>query len=67
MSDNTFYEPLTPVLRAEIISSIDKNISELKTCSDNAFVNMEIAVNEHYKDTLNKLPDGYPVPMNWRF
>ncbi len=41
MSDNTFYKPLTPKFRDEIISTIDKNITELNTCQNNAFVNIQ--------------------------
>lgn len=40
MSD-TFYRPLTPQLRSEIMNGIDSNISELNTCQSNALVNMQ--------------------------
>lgn len=62
MSD-TFYKPLTPSLRADINISIDKNITELKTCKSNAFVNMQIAGYETARRLINGLPDGYPIPI----
>lgn len=61
--DKTFYKPLTPSLRADIVNSIDKNIAELRTCRSNVFVNMQIAANEQVKKLINGLPDGYPIPM----
>lgn len=62
-----FYKPLTPSLRADINSSVDKNIAELRTCSSNVFVNMQIYANEQAKKLINGLPDGYPIPMERRF
>ncbi len=62
MSD-TFYMPLTPELRNSINSSIDNNISELRTCKKNAFVIMQITANSALKNIINALPDGYPIPM----
>lgn len=59
----TFYKPLTPNLRADINSSIEKNIAELRTCKSNVFVNMQIASYEQTKRLINGLPDGYPIPM----
>lgn len=65
MSD-TFYKPLTNELRAKINSSIDNNITELKTCESNALVNMQITANNAIKNLINSLPDGYPLPMKRR-
>ena len=65
MSD-TFYMPLTPELRNNINSSIDGNISELRTCKTNAFVIMQITANSALKNLINALPDGYPIPMERR-
>ncbi|MDD3417904.1 MAG: hypothetical protein PHY47_28595 [Lachnospiraceae bacterium] len=65
MSDD-FYRALTPSFRAEINKSIDDNISELKTCQNNAFVNMQMAGQEALKNLINALPDGYLVPMKRR-
>lgn len=67
MSNDTFYKPLTPSLRAKINSSIDKNIAELRTCSSNVYVNMQISTYEQIRKTINRLPDGYPMPMEKRF
>ncbi len=63
MSENTFYKPLTPKFRDEIISTIDKNITELNTCQNNAFVNMQITGQVALKNLFRNLPDGYPIPM----
>ena len=63
----TFYKPLTPSLREEIITSIDNNIAELNTCKSNAFVNMQISAYLATKRLINGLPDGYPIPMKRRY
>lgn len=65
MSD-TFYMPLTPELRNNINSSIDNNIYELRTCNQNAFVNIQITANSVLKNLINALPDGYLIPMERR-
>lgn len=39
MSD-IFYKPLTPEMRSDINKAIDRNLGELDTCQENAFVNM---------------------------
>ena len=62
----TFYKPWTPSLREDINASIEKSISELRTCQSNAFVNMQIAGYEQTKRLINGLPDGYPIPMTRR-
>ena len=41
----TFYKPLTPQFRAELNKSIDKNMEELKTCQNNAYVSMQRVAN----------------------
>lgn len=65
MSD-TFYKPLTPELRNSINYSIERNISELRTCSPNAIVNMQVNANIALKNLIKSLPDGYPLPMERR-
>lgn len=60
---NTFYRPLTQELRNKINNSIDNNICELRTCENNAFVNIQITGNTALKNLINNLPDGYPIPM----
>lgn len=62
----TFYKPLTPSLRVDINASIENRIAELKTCSRNVFVDMQIASYEKTKILINGLPDGYPMPMTRR-
>lgn len=58
-----FMKPLTPALRNDINVSIENQISELKTCEENVFVNMQIYGLHALKDLINALPDGYPLPM----
>ena len=60
---NTFYRPLTPKLRNKINNCIDNNIYELRTCENNAFVNIQITGNTALKNLIKNLPDGYPIPM----
>ncbi|MBO5069924.1 MAG: hypothetical protein J6C37_06135 [Roseburia sp.] len=62
MSD-TFYKPLTPSMRNNINNAIDRNIAELDTCQENAFVNVQKIGQQVLKNLINALPDGYPLPM----
>lgn len=62
----TFYKPLTPSLRASINSSIDDNISELKTCEQNGLINVQITAQTLLKNMINNLPDGFLMPMERR-
>lgn len=65
MSD-TFYRPLTPQLRSEIMNGIDSNISELNTCQSNALVNMQKTGYWALRNIINALPDGYLIPFERR-
>lgn len=65
MSD-TFYRPLTPQLRSEIMNGIDSNISELNTCQSNALVNMQKTGYLALRNIINALPDGYLIPFERR-
>lgn len=65
MSD-TFYRPLTPQLRSEIMNGIDSNISELNTCQSNALVNMQKTGYVALRNIINALPDGYLIPFERR-
>ena len=65
MSD-IFYRTLTPELRNNINISIDANISDIRTCQPNAFVNAQIAGYKVLRNVINALPDGYPIPMERR-
>lgn len=57
------YKPLTPDLRNEINISIDKSITELKTCKMNGFVNAQITSKTMLKHIINSLPDGFYLPF----
>ena len=59
----TFYKPLTPNLRSEINGSIEKQMQELRICQSNVFVSMQIEGLRITKNLINRLPDGYPIPM----
>ena len=50
-------------MRADINTSIDKNIEELKNCKSNTLVNMQILGLKNMKILINALPDGYLIPM----
>ena len=63
---DTFYRPLTPQLRSEIMQSIDSNISELNTCQNNSLVNMEKTGYVALRNIINALPDGYLIPFERR-
>lgn len=63
---DTFYRPLTPQLRIEIMQSIDSNISELNTCQNNSLVNMQKTGYGALKNIINALPDGYLIPFERR-
>lgn len=63
---DTFYRPLTPQLRIEIMQSIDSNISELNTCQNNSLVNMEKTGYVALRNIINALPDGYLIPFERR-
>lgn len=63
---DTFYRPLTPQLRSEIMQSIDSNISELNTCQSNALVNMQKTGYVALRNIINALTDGYLIPFERR-
>ena len=59
----TFYKPLTPKLRNEIIESINNSIAELNTCEQNGLVKEQINAYEVFRKYINSFPDGYPIPF----
>lgn len=63
---DTFYRPLTPQLRSEIMQSIDSNISKLNTCQNNSLVNMQKTGYGTLRNIINALPDGYLIPFERR-
>lgn len=60
---NTFYKPLTPQVRSEIIGSIDENILELDTCENNGLVMAQKTGYMALRNIINALPDGYLIPF----
>ena len=58
-----FYKPLTPDFRRQIIDSINRNISELRTCEPNILVQEQITSYQTVKMLINGLPDGCLMPM----
>lgn len=58
-----FYKPLTPDFRRQIIDSINRNISELRTCEPNILVQAQITSYQTVKMLINGLPDGCLMPM----
>lgn len=58
-----FTKPLTPEFRQNINESINSQIRELRTCEINAYVNMQLMGLQAWKNLINALPDGYPIPM----
>ena len=59
----TEYKPLTPDFRRDINNGFDKQITELQTCQSNGLVNVQIEALRMYQRIINKLPDGYPMPL----
>ncbi len=57
------FKPLTPSFRQEINTGFDKTISELQSCEPNALVSVQIEGLRMWKRYIDKLPDGYPVPI----
>jgi len=57
------YKPLTPDFREAINRGIDSNIREFDYCERNAIVNMQIEAYKMLRNIINRLPDGYPIPL----
>lgn len=58
-----YFKPLTPSFRNDINLSIEKQMAELSTCSNNVFVEAQMSAFKALSNIINALPDGYPVPM----
>ena len=58
----SYYKPLTPKLRNDILDSINSQISELNTCQPTAFVSAQKVGLDALKNLFRALPDGYPIP-----
>lgn len=59
----SYYKPLTPKLRNDILDSINSQISELNTCHPTAFVSAQKVGLDALKNLFRALPDGYPIPF----
>ena len=59
----SYYKPLTPKLRNDILDSISSQISELDTCQPTAFVAAQKVGLDALENLFRALPDGYPIPI----
>ena len=59
----SYYKPLTPKLRNDILDSINSQVNELNTCQTNAFVSAQMAGLSALQNLIKALPDGYPMPV----
>lgn len=59
----SYYKPLTPKLRNDILNSINLQISELNTCQPTVFVTAQKVGLDALENLFRALPDGYPVPF----
>lgn len=59
----TYFKPLTPELRGQILNGIDSNITELRTCKSNAYVNSQITALHALRAVVRGLPDGIAIPI----
>lgn len=59
----SYYKPLTPKFRSEILDSINSQVNELNTCQTNAFVSVQKAGLNALENLIKELPDGYPIPL----
>lgn len=59
----SYYKPLTPKLRNDILDSINSQINDLDTCQMNAFVSAQKVGLNALENLIKALPDGYPIPL----
>ena len=59
----SYYKPLTPKLRNDILDSINSQISELNTCQPTALVSAQKVGLDALENLFRALPDGYPIPI----
>ena len=59
----SYYKPLTPKFRSDILDSINSQVSELNTCQENAFVLAQKVGLNALQNLIKALPDGYPMPV----
>ena len=58
-----YYKILTPKFRKEINNSINETMRELSECYPNSLVHVHIAALDAFRDLIDRLPDGYLIPM----
>ena len=59
----SYYKPLTPQFRSDILDGINSQVSELNTCQENAFVLAQKVGLNALQNLIKALPDGYPIPI----
>lgn len=59
----SYFKPLTPKFRSEILDSINSQVNELNTCQTNAFVSAQMVGLNALENLIKALPDGYPIPI----
>ena len=59
----TYYKPLTPEFRKNINDGINQLIGELNTCQPNILVSIQKQSLEELSHLIERLPDGYLMPM----
>ena len=65
MMDRTIIKPLLPDLRREILNGIERQIGELSSIGveQNALVKSQKARLAILHNLIERLPDGYPIPI----
>lgn len=59
----SYYKPLTPQFRSDILDGINSQISELNACQENVFVSVQRVGLDALQNLIKALPDGYPIPL----
>lgn len=59
----SYYKPLTPKFRSDILDSINSQVSELNACQENVFVSAQRVGLDALQNLIKALPDGYPIPI----
>ena len=58
-----YYKPLTPKFRMEIYNSINDMMQELAECYPNSLVKAHMDSLDALRYVIDRLPDGYLMPM----
>lgn len=59
----SYYKPLTPKFRSDILDSINSQVSELNAFQENVFVSAQRVGLDALHNLIKALPDGYPIPI----